>query len=129
MEEDEGDEEDVYEEDNDDDAPSEDGGSDYGAAGPSKPPKRPTTRKTRSKAKQVSDSESVEGRYTLTTRQRKECRVAFALFFPVVGDKELSKKRLLIKDIAQAARSLNQRLATEEVRLPFVSAIVVSLSP
>ncbi|KAL5477010.1 hypothetical protein ACEPAI_3197 [Sanghuangporus weigelae] len=60
---------------------------------------------------------------TLTSRQQQDTLSAFALFFPSkpkgtrsdLSEDELSKKRLTIKDIANAAASIKEKITAEEI--------------
>lgn len=53
----------------------------------------------------------------LSIRQKNDCRAAFALFFPDLASDspELEKKRLNIKDMANAANSIKEKLSAEDV--------------
>ncbi|KAI0666747.1 hypothetical protein C8Q78DRAFT_419262 [Trametes maxima] len=55
-----------------------------------------------------------EGARSLTARQKKECRVAFGLFFPEVGEGELDEQRIRIKDITRVAKVLKEKITAEE---------------
>ncbi|KAI0708882.1 hypothetical protein C8T65DRAFT_537151, partial [Cerioporus squamosus] len=69
------------------------------------------TRKSSSASSEGGD----EGRHArLTAHQKKECRTAFALFFPDVPDKDLDCQRIRIKDITRVAQLLKEKLSTEE---------------
>lgn len=108
---DEDSDDDVYESDQEDE---DEDGSDYGKPGPSKR----STRKTRQTKSGVdSDDDRPQGPQPLSQRQRRECRRTYALFFPDVPSEDLPKQRLLLKDLARVARSVNEKLTTEEVSL------------
>lgn len=118
MDDDDVDDEDVYAQSDDSGGDEDEADSDYGARVPGKTSKRTT--RSRRKAKEASPDESTSGSgfITLTSRQRKECKTAFALFFPDVPEKDLSEQRLKIKEVADAAKTLKERMTTEEVSLP-----------
>lgn len=109
------DDEDVYAQSDDSAGDEDQADSDYGAQVAGKTSKRTT--RSRRKAKEASPDESASGSgsITLTSRQRKECKTAFALFFPDVPEKDLSQQRLKIKEVADAAKTLKERMTTEEV--------------
>ncbi|KAG8919635.1 hypothetical protein FRC01_001189 [Tulasnella sp. 417] len=115
VDEDDEDDEDVYAQSDDSEAEEDEGDSDYGGRGTAKAAKRTT--RSRGKAKEVSSDEDASGSgfITLTSRQRKECKAAFALFFPDVPQDELSEQRLKIKELAEAAKTLKERMTTEEI--------------
>lgn len=56
---------------------------------------------------------------TLTVRQEREARLAFALFFPGVdaNDPGLATKRIGIREVADAAKVLKEKLSTDDVSL------------
>ncbi|KAL5521819.1 hypothetical protein ACEPAF_2567 [Sanghuangporus sanghuang] len=82
----------------------------------SSPSKKPRQSKAKTSTPDIS---------TLTSRQRQDILSAFALFFPSnpkgtrtdVSEEELSlcKKRLTIKDIANAAASIKEKITAEEI--------------
>ena len=72
-------------------------------------------RKTRSGGRRARSPVQGHGEQTLTTRQRRECRAAFALFFPDAGDKELEQQRIGIRDISRVAALLKEKISAEEV--------------
>ncbi|KAG9005349.1 hypothetical protein FRB90_010425 [Tulasnella sp. 427] len=117
MEEDDEDDEDVYAQSDDSDEDAEDADSDYGAraTGMGKTPKRATRSQRKSKDASLDEDGSSSGIITLTHRQRKECKIAFALFFPDVEEKELADQRLKIKEVADAFKILKERMTTEEI--------------
>lgn len=93
--------------------------SDYGPVANSIKHPLPKSRgRARQKPGKSSSSErsSSPKLYTLTLRQKKDARMAFALFFPQVQEKDLDKQRLKIKDVAAAAKLLKEKLTAEEVR-------------
>lgn len=106
--------------------PSDDAGS-----GPSsdeyvpetKPTKQTRTKASSSKksrksrrASSTSNSElDAGGTRSLTSRQKSDSLVAYSLFFPDVDKDELPNKSLTIKDIANAASLLKERISAEEV--------------
>jgi hypothetical protein len=51
----------------------------------------------------------------LTTRQRRDCRRAFALFFPDVEDIELDHQKIMPKDLDRVGRLIKEKLKAEEV--------------
>ncbi|KAG8914529.1 hypothetical protein FRC00_012749 [Tulasnella sp. 408] len=115
ADEDDEDDEDVYAQSDDSEGEEDEADSDYGGRGAGKAVKRTT--RSRGKAKEVSPDEDASGSgfITLTTRQKKECKAAFALFFPDVPENELSGQRLKIKEVADAAKTLKERMTTEEI--------------
>ncbi|KAM5530225.1 hypothetical protein V8D89_016113 [Ganoderma adspersum] len=60
-------------------------------------------------------SEIDEAEAGLSAQKKKECRTAFALFFPDARDEALDKARISIKDISRVATLIKERLSTEEV--------------
>lgn len=58
---------------------------------------------------------------TLTARQEREARMAFALFFPGVdtNDPALATKKIGIREVADAAKVLKERLSTDDVSFNF----------
>lgn len=54
---------------------------------------------------------------TLTARQEREARMAFALFFPGVDtdDPALATKRIGIREVADAAKVLKEKLSTDDI--------------
>lgn len=60
---------------------------------------------------------------TLTDRQLREAKLAFALFFPGmdVNDPAFNTKRLGIKEVAEAAKTLKEQLSTNDVSIPHFS--------
>lgn len=71
---------------------------------------------TRKSSSASCEGDADEGEHArLTARQKKECRTAFALFFPDVPDKDLNRQRIRIKDITRVAKLLKEKLSTEEV--------------
>jgi hypothetical protein len=103
-------------EDDESEPSSDDGDDEYVVAGTSHPKsKSKPTRKSRRRATSSSpDSDSAK---PLTARQTRECRVAFALFFPDTPDSALDKERIMIKDITRVAKVLKEKIKAEEVRL------------
>ncbi|KIY50280.1 hypothetical protein FISHEDRAFT_19486, partial [Fistulina hepatica ATCC 64428] len=112
------------------DAEDGDDSDDNYVAGPSKSSRRKSTRhstkkraRTRRRGKNDSsssrsssgdeDESALLGR--ITTRQRKTCLDAFALFFPSVPPSELPAQRLKIKDLQQVAKTIDQRIKAEEM--------------
>ncbi|KAL5514497.1 hypothetical protein ACEPAG_2586 [Sanghuangporus baumii] len=83
----------------------------------SSPSKKP--RQSRGKTRRDSTPDTS----TLTSRQQQDTLSAFALFFPSkpratrsdLSEEELSKKRLTIKDIANAAASIKEKITAEEI--------------
>ncbi|KAI8974564.1 hypothetical protein BD414DRAFT_424250 [Trametes punicea] len=67
------------------------------------------------KARRATESDRDEGtRGELTSRQKEECRAAFALFFPGVADEELDQQRIRIKDVTRVAELLREKITAEE---------------
>lgn len=114
---DSGDESDAYQEPEYD--PDEDDGSvdEYleGRNGPSSRRSKPT-RKSR---RRFSGDETVEDfspkHKPPSSRQKKEARLAFGLFFPDVVDNKLDEQRITIKDIIRIAGLLKEKIKAEEV--------------
>lgn len=89
--------------------------------------KTPTTgRRTRSRKKRTSgsdesDQDSASGPRPLTTRQKRDCLLAFAMFFPDIdlereGDEErLRKKRMGVRELKSVAELLREKIKAEEV--------------
>ncbi|KAG8923958.1 hypothetical protein FRC02_010785 [Tulasnella sp. 418] len=107
-EDDEGDEDDYTKESSDEATSNESSEDEYGASSKRK------GRKSRSKKTDHSSVEA-QGPVTLTRRQQKDCRTAFALFFPDVPDSDLDKQRMKIKDIARVAAILKEKITAEEI--------------
>jgi len=65
----------------------------------------------------LSSDEDEDHNKALNSRQKRECRTAFALFFPDLNSEstELDKQRLMIKDIARCAGLLKERLSAEDI--------------
>jgi hypothetical protein len=74
---------------------------------------KPTRKRKRVISADHSDTDSSR---SLTSRQIRECRRAFALFFPESGA-ELSGLRLTIKDMTRVAEVLREKLRAEEARV------------
>ncbi|KAI0372751.1 hypothetical protein BV20DRAFT_44030 [Pilatotrama ljubarskyi] len=72
-----------------------------------------TARRMSRQAASPKGSEEGEG-HGLSARQKKECRAAFALFFPDVPEGELDKQRIRIKDISRVAKLLKEKITAEE---------------
>ncbi|KAI0766562.1 hypothetical protein BD413DRAFT_605731 [Trametes elegans] len=70
-------------------------------------------RRSGRKAGSVRSSEEDEPR-GLTARQKRECRTAFALFFPDVTEAELDRQRIGIKEITRVAQLLKEKITAEE---------------
>ncbi|CEL60382.1 hypothetical protein RSOLAG1IB_09600 [Rhizoctonia solani AG-1 IB] len=81
---------------------------------------------TRSKTKKDTDSEvdtTIDDNWTddmprsLTVRQLREAKLAFALFFPSTGsaDPSLNSKRLGIKQVQEAAKTLKENLSSNDI--------------
>ncbi|KIO25201.1 hypothetical protein M407DRAFT_244143 [Tulasnella calospora MUT 4182] len=115
MDEDDEEDEDAYAQSDDSEGEEDEADSDYGGGGAGKAVKRTT--RSRGKARELSPDEDASGSgfITLTSRQKKECKAAFALFFPDVPENELSEQRLKIKEVADAAKTLKERMTTEEI--------------
>lgn len=103
--------------------------------------KRPSaTKSSKSKGKSQLDSpmSSDEGEdvaRTLSSRQKRDCRAAFALFFPDLSSDSagLDKRRVTIKDVARCAGLLKEKLTAEDVWhicffILFVNAHALSFS-
>lgn len=84
-----------------------------------------TSRPGRGRARKASaissedGSEIDEAEAGLSAQRKKECRVAFALFFPDTGDETLDKARIRIKDVSRVAALIKEKLSTEEVGARF----------
>lgn len=81
------------------------------------------TRSTRSSRKRhrmaLSDDDEVaepDKPKALSSRQKKDARLAFALFFPEVEDSNLDTQKIMIKDIIRVANVLKEKIKAEEVR-------------
>ncbi|KAI0793998.1 hypothetical protein C8Q74DRAFT_1347097 [Fomes fomentarius] len=77
------------------------------------------TRRTRTERESLPSSSTDSGEdsvnpHRLTARQRKECRAAFALFFPNMADKDLEKQRIGIKNVTRVAELLKEKISAEE---------------
>ena len=103
---------------------ADDGDYDSGGFVPPKMGKgKQVSKKTRSpkKSGNISDSGLEDyppgGPRRITSRQKAECRRAFALFFPDVEDEQLDKKRIMIRDVSRVASLLKEKLTTEDVRI------------
>ncbi|KAG8695531.1 hypothetical protein FRC09_009095 [Ceratobasidium sp. 395] len=98
----------------------EDSGSEFGAsAGPSR-----TTRGTTKQKDEEDDDDSElemdvddDMPQTLTTRQEREARLAFALFFPDMdpNDPTLDQKKIGIREVGDAAKTLKEKLSTDDI--------------
>lgn len=53
----------------------------------------------------------------LTKRQQEATLEAFALFFPQVPPEDVSKQKIMIKDIQRVAKLLGEKIKADEVRL------------
>ncbi|TRM69134.1 hypothetical protein BD626DRAFT_392819 [Schizophyllum amplum] len=51
----------------------------------------------------------------ITARQKQTCLKAFSLFFPDVPEDELSRQRIMIKDIQRVAKLLGEKIKAEEM--------------
>ena len=106
------------EDDSDDDYRGEGGGFVRSKKTKTSPKTRGGTRTLSGKGRSTAESDEEErGKEPrgLTTRQKKECRAAFSLFFPDVTDDELDKQRIRIKDITRVAKLLKEKVTAEEV--------------
>ncbi|KAF8755578.1 hypothetical protein RHS01_05080 [Rhizoctonia solani] len=81
---------------------------------------------TRSKTKNDADSDvdiDIDGNWdedmprSLTVRQLREAKLAFALFFPGtdVADSRLNTKRLGVKEVREAAKTLKENLSSNDI--------------
>ncbi|KAG8744950.1 hypothetical protein FRC10_009185 [Ceratobasidium sp. 414] len=94
---------------------SDDSASEFGA------PTRPKT--TRAAAKNTEEDEDDSGvetddmPLTLTARQEREARIAFALFFPDMdaNDPALDAKKIGIREVGDAAKVLNEKIPTDDI--------------
>jgi hypothetical protein len=89
----------------------------YVENGPAIRPQRKLGRNGRRRASDDSDDDEAEPR-TLTSRQKAECRKAFALFFDVddgTADDMLASKRIMIKDVSRVAKLLKEKISADEV--------------
>ncbi|KAI0658028.1 hypothetical protein C8Q70DRAFT_918680 [Cubamyces menziesii] len=105
------------EDDSDDDYRGEGGGFVRSKKMKTSPKTRGGTRTLSGKGRSTAESDEEErGKEPrgLTTRQKKECRAAFSLFFPDVTDDELDKQRIRIKDITRVAKLLKEKVTAEE---------------
>ncbi|KAI0644167.1 hypothetical protein C8Q79DRAFT_875620, partial [Trametes meyenii] len=91
----------------------EEGSEDEYREGAKASPKRAAARGRGRKAASGTSSED-EGPRPLTARQKKECRAAFGLFFPEVGEDELDGQRIRIKDVSRVAKVLKEKMSAEE---------------
>ncbi|PIL25087.1 hypothetical protein GSI_12976 [Ganoderma sinense ZZ0214-1] len=108
-----------------DDDQNSDDDSDYHEGGfiQSKRPAGEATSKTVSKtsrgrgrkASTISSENGSEAETGLSGQQKKECRAAFALFFPDAPDETLDKARIRIKDVTRAAALIKEKLSAEEI--------------
>ncbi|KAG8681935.1 hypothetical protein FRC09_017134 [Ceratobasidium sp. 395] len=98
----------------------EDSGSEFGAsAGPS----RTTRGTTKPKDEEDEDGSELEMDVdddmpqTLTARQEREARLAFALFFPDMdpNDPALDQKKIGIREVGDAAKTLKEKLLTDDI--------------
>ncbi|KAG8774962.1 hypothetical protein FRC12_001723 [Ceratobasidium sp. 428] len=98
----------------------EDSGSEFGAsAGPS----RTTRGTTKQKDEEQEDGSELEMDadddmpQTLTARQEREARLAFALFFPDMdpNDPALDQKKIGIREVGDAAKTLKEKLLTDDI--------------
>lgn len=104
-------------------ADDDDGEYNEGGGGfvPSKKSKgKQPARGTRSRKKTMTDEDFedddvLNAPKRITPRQKAECRRTFALFFPDVGDEELDKKRIMIRDVSRVATLLKEKLTAENV--------------
>lgn len=85
---------------------------------------RSSNRKSR-RVKKRSEDDSYEDtkKKSLTVRQRRDALSSFALFFPdlpktdnnEVSERDLVNRRLTAEDIAQASKSINDKISSDEV--------------
>ncbi|KAG9106813.1 hypothetical protein FRC07_008735, partial [Ceratobasidium sp. 392] len=100
------------------DQSDEDSGSEFGtSAGP-----RPTRAAAKHKDEDDEDDEDDEEEefdipQTLTARQEREARLAFALFFPDMdaNDPALDQKKIGIREVGDAAKGLKEKLSTDDI--------------
>lgn len=78
-------------------------------------PRRTRTEHESSPSSSTNSGEDSVNPHRLTARQKKECRAAFALFFPNVADKDLEKQRIGIKNVTRVAELLKEKISAEEV--------------
>ncbi|KAG9088632.1 hypothetical protein FS749_002015 [Ceratobasidium sp. UAMH 11750] len=108
---------------------SGDSASEFGA--PSNRPRttRAAAAKTMGEDEDDSEVESDDTPLTLTARQEREARVAFALFFPGVdaNDPGLHTKKIGIREVGDAAKALKEKLSTDDVSL--VGATEMNVRP
>ncbi|KAG8740994.1 hypothetical protein FRC12_015826 [Ceratobasidium sp. 428] len=98
----------------------EDSGSEFGAsAGPSRTTRGTTKQKDEededgSELEMDADNEMPQ---TLTARQEREARLAFALFFPDMdpNDLTLDQKKIGIREVGDAAKTLKEKLLTDDI--------------
>ena len=114
---DEKDEDFQIDEENDDRDEAARDDSDYEASLLAPHKSRRKTRQRRRRASSGSPS-SDGGPRPMTARQKGEARRAFGLFFPdvPVDSDELSRQKIMIRDIKRVADLLNEKLRAEEVR-------------
>ncbi|QRV81857.1 hypothetical protein RhiJN_09872 [Ceratobasidium sp. AG-Ba] len=79
-------------------------------------------RRTRRARKAEDDDEGIELEaddlpLALTERQKREARMAFALFFPDMdpNDPRLDTKKIGIREVGEAAKALKEKLSTEDI--------------
>ncbi|KAI0047687.1 hypothetical protein FA95DRAFT_1589042 [Auriscalpium vulgare] len=73
------------------------------------------TKSSRAKRRRTSPSLSPSESGELTTRQKAACLEAFVLFFPGVDANAAAKRRLGVRELAAAAKSLSEKIKTEEI--------------
>ncbi|KAG9096441.1 hypothetical protein FRC06_008665, partial [Ceratobasidium sp. 370] len=97
------------------DSASNDSASEFGAS------TRPKT--NRAAAKNTEGDEDDSGvetddvPLTLTVRQEREARLAFALFFPGMdaNDPALNTKKIGIREVGDAAKTLKEKISTDDI--------------
>ncbi|CAE6469298.1 unnamed protein product [Rhizoctonia solani] len=100
----------------DDDASSV---SDFGAPVAQTKPTRPKSKKDAESDVDMNMDDNWDGDMprSLTVRQLREAKLAFALFFPGTGvtDASLNSKRLGIKEVQEAAKTLKENLSSNDI--------------
>ena len=96
--------------------------SSRGATAKSKGKAKSKPKKLRNTAEESVSEASTSGARSLTERQKQDTLAAFALFFPGlpkedITETKLSSRKLTIRDVANAAATIKEKITAEEVRV------------
>ncbi|KAG9107591.1 hypothetical protein FRC07_008605, partial [Ceratobasidium sp. 392] len=97
------------------DQSDDDSGSEFGTSAGLRPTR--TTTKRKEEEDEEDEEEEFDIPQTLTARQEREARLAFALFFPDMdaNDPALAQKKIGIREVGEAAKTLKEKLSTDDI--------------